>query len=189
MSAFWRLVFGLVLCVIVAGCVTTSKLSDKLSDTDWSSHRVTLQGIKRFEFQGRVAVVASEEGFSGGLQWVQRSDGSHIELEGPLGLGSFQVNIQKSGLVEGQDQLERQLGIALPLASLRYWVLGVPDPQLPSEETLAVNAMHLIALNQLGWVVSFSNYRRTNGINLPSRLEVLRDSFKLRLFISHWQIP
>jgi len=35
--------------------------------------------------------------------------------------------------------LQERLGVDLPLASLRYWILGVPDPDEPS--TVSRNAM------------------------------------------------
>ncbi|NCA24260.1 MAG: hypothetical protein EBS91_06570 [Betaproteobacteria bacterium] len=40
--------------------------------------------------------------------------------------------------------LEQQLGFTLPVESLRYWMLGVPDPHSLVEERIATDAIRWV---------------------------------------------
>jgi outer membrane lipoprotein LolB len=82
--------------------------------------------------------------------------------------------------------LERQLGFELPLASLRYWVLGVPDPAVGvDEERLSPDAPRLEALGQAGWQVAYRAYAG-DAAGLPRRIDAVRGLARLRLLVEQW---
>ena len=65
---------------------------------------------------------------------------SNLALDGPLGIGGLRVELEGEDLeiatsrgekLDGdaaRAELERRLGFALPLAELRWWLLGIPAP-------------------------------------------------------------
>ena len=65
---------------------------------------------------------------------------SNLALDGPLGIGGLRVELdgQEIGIETSRGEkldgdaaraeLERRLGFALPLAELRWWLLGIPAP-------------------------------------------------------------
>jgi outer membrane lipoprotein LolB len=129
------------------------------------------------------------------LDWRQRGAQSEVHLAGPLGVGSSVLRLDDAGLsVDGAPagaaalaQLQERLGFELPLARLRYWVLGVPDPGPPF--TLERNgddrALHLA---QAEWNIDYDRYSVEGGDWLPSRLELRRDDVRVRLVVEHWRL-
>ena len=84
--------------------------------------------------------------------------------------------------------LAERLGFDPPLAALRYWVLGVPDPSQPATESLDPALQRLTALTQDGWRVDYQSYMSANGEPLPARLTMRRDAVRVRLLVDDWQL-
>jgi outer membrane lipoprotein LolB len=154
----------------------------------WEARRGALQGWSGYDLRGRVAVAKGEDGFSGNLRWVQGPASTRLELDGPLGVGGARYEF-----AAGDDAaaLEQALGAPVPLASLRYWLLGVPDPDpaLVAQESLEQGGGRLAALRQAGWEIAYPRYARVAGsrLELPQRIEVRREGLRLRLWVDAWQ--
>jgi outer membrane lipoprotein LolB len=184
--------------LLAGGCATLPPPGDA---GDWPARREVLQALERWSLDGRIAVAAGEDGFSGGFDWVQAGEQADVELSGPLG-GSA-VNIHVDGdravvSVGGQDArpedaealLARYFGPGrtLPAGQMRYWLLGVPAPQVPAEETLGQD-LRLATLAQSGWQVRFDRYETVGTIALPARLEMTTEGLRLRVVVSEWRVP
>lgn len=158
--------------------------------SNWDDRRGELQALTRFDLQGRLAVASGEQGFSAALRWSQRSDRAHLEVDGPLGVGGLRVDLERGRLPDEavRAELEQRLGFALPLESLRYWMLGVPDPARAAEERRDADSPTLAALTQDGWTVLYTRYARVadGDYELPQRIEVTRESVRVRLLIERW---
>lgn len=135
-------------------------------------------------------MASNGEGFSGSWRWVQSAKRARLELEGPLGVGGVRLDFESESGVneESYAALEQQLGFALPVESLRYWILGVPDPNFTVDERLARDAPRLDSLAQRGWTVTFENYALVVGVDyeLPQRIEAHREALRVRLVIVGW---
>jgi len=166
---------------------------------DWPQRRAQLQQRADFTLKGRIAVAAGEEGFSAGLRWQQRDSEGLIELDGPFGVGGLRLQVRGEALqlttsrgerLDGdaaRGELERRLGFALPLESLRYWVRGVPDPSSAADERLDDAALRLAGLAQGGWIVDYAAYVEDPATGaLPRRLSAVRAGTRLRLVIEAW---
>jgi outer membrane lipoprotein LolB len=165
----------------------------------WEARRPQLQARAHFGLRGRVAVASGNEGFNASLRWIQ--DGAHsvLTLEGPLGVGGAQVTAsgnELSLITSRGEQLDSdaahaalasRLGFDPPLSSLRYWVLGVPDPALPAAEALDREAQRLSGLTQAGWRIDYTAYAAVGGEALPTRLTLRRDAVRVRLLVDDWQ--
>ncbi len=176
----------------LAGCASLISVQalPSLLPATWEARRATLQSWGRFESHGRVAIARDGEGFSGSWRWAQRPQRSTLELEGPLGVGGLRLDFDSDGAVDEASRLalEQQLGFVLPVESLRYWMLGVPDPREVGEERIAADAARLDSLQQKGWTVTFKNYAPVSGTDyeLPQRIEANRESLRVRLVIEGW---
>jgi outer membrane lipoprotein LolB len=165
----------------------------------WDVRRPQLQSLKHFQLRGRVAVASGGEGFNANLRWTQDGDHSQVMLEGPLGVGGAQLSAEGDELTVVTSQGERiesqaahaalaaRLGFDPPLTSLRYWVLGVPDPKQPASESLDAAQQRLSALTQDGWHVEYQSYVPAGGEALPARLTLQRDAVRVRLLVDDWQ--
>lgn len=180
------LLLGLVVLMGCAGLRAVA-LPDLELPLSWESRRSALQAWPGYDLRGRVAVARGDDGFSGALRWVQAGAKARLELDGPLGVGGARYDLDPAS-VDGAA-LEQALGVPVPVASLRYWLLGVPDPALAAEESLEVGAARLAALRQAGWSVVYARYAPVPGtrLELPQRIEVTREGVRLRLLVEGWQ--
>ena len=176
-------------CAALGGRSTAlPALPDVELPADWEARRSALQAWHGFDLRGRLAVARGEEGFSGNLRWLQEPVITRLEVDGPLGVGGARYEFPP-----GADPaaLEQALGVPVPLASLRYWLLGVPDPDpaLIAEEGVDADGGRLATLRQAGWDVSYPRYAPVAGtrFELPQRIEVRRDGLRIRLWVEAWQ--
>jgi outer membrane lipoprotein LolB len=183
---------------LIAGCRTAPPTLPP--SAAWEVRRPQLQAREHFQLKGRVAVAAGAEGFNATLRWTQDGDRSQLTLEGPLGVGGARLTASGNDmtLVTARGEvvdsaaahaaLAERLGFDPPIASLRYWVLGVPDPAQPASESLDPAQQRLTALTQDGWHVDFQSYMSANGEPLPARLTLRRDAVRVRLLVDDWQL-
>ncbi len=153
-------------------------------------------GARRWSLDGRIAVAAGEDGFSGGFDWVQTGERADVELSGPMGGSAMNIRVdgdravvsvggQDAGPEDAEALLARYFGPdrTLPAGQMRYWLLGVPAPQAPAEETLGADR-RLATLAQSGWQVRFDRYEAVGTIALPARLEMTTEGLRLRVVVS-----
>jgi len=183
--------------LLLAGCQTLSVPEPQ----DWPQRRASLQAIQQFQFNGRLAVAAGNEGFSAGLRWQQRQQRSELKLQSPLGFNAAQIDYDGGSLriigndgavLEGaaaESGLIDALGFAPPLPSLRYWLLGSSDPAaaVAAEEWLD-DMQRLARLAQDGWLIEYDEYQVVGGRWLPRRMTLHRDTVRVRLVINRWQL-
>ena len=187
---------AIAMLLAISGCQNLAPLPTAA----WPERRAALQAVERFQFNGQLAAATADQGFSAALRWQQQGKASEVSLRGPMGAGgallrfdgaSLQVTAADGTALQGDAahaELLRLLGFEPPLASLRYWLLGVPDPAQPAEESLD-GAQHLSRLRQSEWQVDYSDYVAAAGQWLPGRLALQRGTLRLKLHVSHWQLP
>jgi len=78
-------------------------------------------------------------------------------------------------------------GAPVPAGKLRYWMLGVPDPQSHSSETLD-DAQELISLEQRGWRVGYEGYGETEGAVLPHKVTMDGEGLRIKVIAEQWQV-
>lgn len=171
-----------------------------LPSASWSERRAALQAITTFQVHGQLAVATPSEGFSANMRWQQQGVASDLLLRAPLGLGGARLNFDGEQLhvtnsqgtqLQGagaQAELVRVLGFDPPLKSLRYWLLGTPDPASLATETLD-GTQRLAQLQQGEWQVDYSEYQQAAGLWLPRRVALHRGDLKVKLQLSNWQLP
>ena len=183
---------------VLAGCRTLPPAPPP--GASWEVRRPQLQALMHFRLRGRVAVAAGSEGFNANLHWTQDGARSEVTLEGPLGVGGAQLTATGDELTvvtargervesaAAHAELTARLGFDPPLSSLRYWVLGVPDPAQPATESLDPAQQRLSGLTQGGWQVQYQSYESAGDGALPARLTLQRDAVRVRLLVDGWQI-
>jgi outer membrane lipoprotein LolB len=188
---------GLALALALAGCQTVPV--SPAPRVAWSVRRPVLQTLSRFGLNGRVAVAVGNQGFNAGLRWTQAAAVTRIALTGPLGAGGVEVtadggdlsvvtsNGKRVGAAAARAELEDKLGFEPPLASLRYWVLGVPDPGAPASVQLD-SQERLTELTQGGWQIDYTAYMPVGAEWLPRLLTLHRPGVRVRMVVDGWQL-
>ena len=164
---------------------------------DWVARQSVLESVAGWEFSGRIGVSAGEEGFNGKVRWWQ--DGTHFRatVSGPLGAGTVRIEgdgqrvdlTDKQGevtqLQDAEIDLRLRYGWTIPVTSLRYWALGIPDPSVPATTELDDDGL-VRELQQGDWRVSFGQYRDGGGQLMPRRILAINADAKVRLVIDKW---
>lgn len=163
----------------------------------WAERRAELQVADHWRIEGRFAIAGVETGGSAGIRWQQAYAHSAISIFGALGAGAMRIELDGDRLhvetrggehIDGEQAsaaLAERLGTPLPLAQLRYWLLGVPAPGTESAEVVGDN-QRLASLSQEGWDVQFSEYSSISGDLLPARVEATHGKVRVKLRISRW---
>lgn len=186
----------LAFLTLASGCAARKSL--ELPDLgDWESRRLLLGQLDEWAFNGRIGVAAGDDGFSGSLRWVQAGDDFEATVSGPLGIGTVRLEgdgrsvqlTDKDGerivLEDAERDLYLRYGWTIPVRSLRYWALGIPDPALPAE-TLLGDDGQLERLLQGGWQVDITRYGDGGGQRMPTRLRAASDQTRVKLSIHSW---
>jgi outer membrane lipoprotein LolB len=183
--------------VALAGCRTVPVSGP--AAPPWDVRRPELQAREHFGLKGRVAVAAGAQGFNARLRWAQDGKRAQVALEGPLGAGAVHIDATGSDLDivtangarltsdAARAELNARLGFDPPLTSLRYWILGVPDPASPADETLDPARHHLTRLEQDGWRIDYGGYIAVGSEWLPARLTLERADVRVKLLVDDWQ--
>jgi outer membrane lipoprotein LolB len=183
----------------LAGCSTLQPATapPPSESAPWEVRRAALQARENFALTGRIAVATAQDGFNAKLRWQQQGKQSDLALDGPLGVGGVRITANGNSLkvlnAHGEQldseaakrEIESKLGFEPPIASLRYWVLGVPDPSSPADEMLD-DSKRLTWLKQDGWQVEYGAYSSVQGQSLPSRVNITREGVRVRLFVEDW---
>lgn len=165
----------------------------------WQAHRHQLAGLVQWTLTGRVALITPEEGWHASLHWRQRADAYRIRIAAPLGQGTVALQGSDQGVVlrttrhpqpiaapSAEQLLYRQLGWQVPVAGLRYWVRGIPDPAAVYEKVLDDRG-RLATLEQSGWQVEFLRYTRVGDYELPEKIFMRNGEFQVRMVVRTWQ--
>ena len=156
-----------------------------------------LVGVDRWQFRGRVGVKAGDEGFNGKLKYGQDNDEFQATISGPLGIGTVKLSGEGESvtltnnkgeitkLLDAEQDLRNLYGWTIPVASLRFWALGIPDP---STEAITVfdDEGLLSSMQQSGWTVTIGEYRDGGGQRMPRRVTAVNDDARVRLLIDDW---
>ncbi len=182
-----QLVVGL-LVLLVSGCSSVPTVPEPRYETQ---ARQSLYKLQRWSFDGRLAITGKNDAWSASVNWVHTVDDEKIKLAGPLGQGA--TFIQLSGnlvtidrgdnkpLTSTQPELfiNQQLGLFVPVQSLRYWVVGVPEPS--SRYNLTPTGF-----TQAGWLIDYKQTQPVDSRVMPYKISVSNEQLKLKLIIDQW---
>lgn len=196
-----RIPYVFVLAAALAGCAEISPLlvEQGTDQSTWEHRQQILNKLDLWTITGRVAVQSGQEGWSATLYWRQDREKYAMRFISPLGQGTYQLygdNRQVSLLTadnklfqasDAESLLMDNLGWSVPLHGLRYWVRGVPEPGIETENIIIDDEGRMTDLQQSGWRISISRYIELDGTDLPGKLFMSNDRFKLRIVVQDWK--
>ena len=178
-------VFALTLCALLIGGCASRPVKELPDLSSWQTRRAVLASQEEWEFAGRIAVSSGEDGFNGKLRWTQDQEQFNATVSGPLGIGTVRIEgagqravlTDKDGVRTELKNVEQELlyryGWTIPIESLRFWALGIPDPQADAQTELNEDDQ-LARLEQDGWLLTIPSYRSSSDQSLPHRLSAVK---------------
>ena len=188
---------ALLAAALLAGCATIPESVPLPAIDSWDTRTTVLGDLEDWQFRGRIAVKAGDEGFNGKFNWSQNGDAFNATVGGPLGMGTVRIEgdgrtvvlTDKDGvetvLQNAEVELQYRYGWTIPVGSLRYWALGIPDPGEPAITEVDDNGL-LLRLEQRNWVVEISRYREGGGQQMPRILSATNPDTRVRMVIDRW---
>jgi len=186
--------FALSCCAVLAACVTARR--EPKPAPAWEQRVAELQRLQDWQLDGRAAAAVGTQGWQATLHWTQHGDSAEVHMAGPFGIGAVVLKRTAAGLslngaAPGPDvlaQVQDKLGFELPIDQLRYWLIGVPDPDAAAQ--LQRNAQDRAAqLIQSDWTVDYDRYMPFGQDVLPAHLSLSREGVRVRIAIDRWLSP
>lgn len=176
--------------LLLSACATTPPTTQ----APYESHsRQALYSLQYWSFEGRLAINKQKESWQANINWQHSPDKELIKLSGPLGQGATLIELTDNlvtinrgdGKVQSSSQIEafinQQLGLFVPVQSLRYWVIGLPEKQLKVTESET-------GFYQAGWLVEYKQMQTVDTQLIPKKINVMNTQVKLKLIIDQWDL-
>lgn len=189
---------ALVVLVLLSGCAGTPRNAVDLPDiSSWEMRQQILGSVEHWQFRGRIGVKAGDDGFNAKFNWTQDGDDFDATVSGPLGIGTVLIegngnritltdkDGEKTVLDNPELDLWHRYGWTIPVNSLRFWALGIPDPDLPVD-TEFDDEGRLSRMEQSRWNVDIGAYREAAGQVMPRRLTATNPDTRVRMVIDRW---
>jgi outer membrane lipoprotein LolB len=195
-----RLLLLSIAVSLLNACTQLPKIDSGLKTQLWLEHQLTAGGIQSWNIKGRVAVKNDKESGTVTLLWDQFISNYELRFIAPLGQGTYILTGTPNGVVmkgpkdlilmaETPEQILRKgLGWDVHLDGLKYWVRGLPEPDIKYSELLLDDKGRLTNMEQSGFNVSVSRYTDLDGVSLPEKLTIKSDNIKLKVIIQNWEI-
>jgi len=158
-----------------------------------------LYSVNAWKLEGRIAVKAGDEGWNANLFWEHEGGQDRLRIYGPFSQGAVSIIVQSdlvyinegNGVVtrssDPDDLLKKKLGFAVPLRSLRYWVLGLPAPDIDYQAKVDAEG-GFTGFEQQAWVLGFENFEKVANFIMPQKITILGNVVRLKLVVDEFVI-
>jgi outer membrane lipoprotein LolB len=150
-----------------------------------------LQNQKSWRLEGRLSLVNEKDSISAAINWRHQPENDQIELTGPLSQGRVVITVTPGGVkVDDGDTpheyqgdvntvVSLQLGVDMPVTALRFWVLGVNDPDWPVVEQVG-------GFDQQGWLIRYKEMQGSGSGLLPKKISAEKEKTRIKLIVDQW---
>ncbi len=152
-----------------------------------------LYSKKSWAFEGRMAIQSDAESFSADINWRHGLSGDSVELSGPLGQGRVVISVLAEEIVvdDGDRRVHytqspesvfyRYFGVSVPVLALRFWFLGLIEPNQSYKEVKQGFIQHR-------WQVVYKQMQIAEGTLLPRKIVIEKTNTKIKLIIDRWKL-
>jgi outer membrane lipoprotein LolB len=197
------------LALLLTGCAELPVLlgSDNNADQEdleirraWQGHQNRITKIKEWTLTGKVGIQTEQESWNAGIRWRQTGNDYEIRLIAPFGQGTyelqgndtvFSMRTPDNQIIQADSPetlMQKTLQWSAPVRDLVYWVRGIPAPD-KSLSGLRLDAQSLLLdMQQSDWRISVLRYLQSTAGQLPGKLFIQNEHYKIRLVISKWDI-
>jgi outer membrane lipoprotein LolB len=180
-----------LLLVITLSVSCTNPIIKPVNDQYHLTDRTPFYTLNKWSFKGRLALSNTQKSLTINIEWRHTEDKEILKLSGPLGQNAMLITLTEQLVILNQGNgkiqqstkintfIKQQLGIAIPVQSLRYWVLGLTHPN--KKFTALADGF-----KQQHWIVQYTDMQSIDQQWMPRKLTALKDKIRLKLIIDHW---
>lgn len=179
-------------------------------ETVFAQRQIDFTSQNTWQYSAKVGVVADKVREQANIVWRFSDQANEVRLFGPLGAGQIKLEFDQYGVqlsdkngvihrgmasegVSAESLLSDISGLPIPIDALAYWLFVLPTPQHVFEYQLNEQG-NIAVLKQLGWQISYSDYRDYAGNFLPRLLTASRtnssdktQTVTVKLITKEWQ--
>lgn len=193
----------LILVVLaLAACTTTAPKIEPAVNADlaWEKRKSFLYQHPEWVAHLSLVGVTEQEKFKTRIIWEQQRDGYQIKLRDFIGRtvaliegSSDKVVVKTSKGERYEDQNAETLiyglfGLRIPVAGMRYWLRGVPQPNAEYIDLLLRADGLAQNMRQSGWQLSYQNYADQEPVSLPTRAVFEYEDLALTVNVARWEL-
>jgi outer membrane lipoprotein LolB len=190
----------LMMSLLLAACAFVPAPPTKQMPTpQWLERQAKLEKITSWHINGALAIrSADHQSLNANYDWRQQGSHYQFTLAGAKSTAElFSANNHAKIIsqkhrhpihasADANSLLSAELGWHLPMASLQYWIRGLPAPHSHANKQFS-QYHRLIRLVQENWLITYHDFVRVNGIDLPQHITLESGDNKIKLLIQHWQ--
>lgn len=166
----------------------------------FAARQAEAAAISGWTLRGRSAVSAHGRGWNGTVHWQQDGESMDLRFMAPLGAGTVRISGTPGAMhIQGSDgtdfltddpetDLVRYLGVSVPVAAMRWWLLGVPVPGLGLAGLELDAAGRALRIDQAGWSVTYPRYAEYDGRVLPGIVVAEDGITRVRLVVDRFAV-
>ena len=156
-----------------------------------------------WRINGRISIINEQENWYAKFNWLQQKQNFQISFTGPLGETELQISQINNHILlktpsgeSTSDDLEQLLfqktGWKFPVTSLRYWLQGLPNPDIVSQ--VNYNEQQYISdIFQSGWHIQYPKRMQVEqssgtSVVLPKKIIAMEQNVKIKLIITAWHL-
>lgn len=188
------LVSSLSACISVTHVPTTEEVEQV-----WDARANYLYQQESWEAHLSLVGITDQQKFKTRVVWNQQSDDYQIKLRDFIGRtiaiidGSpleVVAKTSKGQRYQGDDAeslIDELFAINIPVTGMRYWLQGLPVPDVEVDQLLFNDEGLAQTLNQQGWKISYPYYVSNKPYKMPSQVLLEYEDIKLTAKISQWK--
>ncbi|PLR37383.1 lipoprotein localization factor LolB [Chimaeribacter californicus] len=190
--------------VLLAACSLTAPRGPATSpdSPQWKQHQQQVQQLSTYQTRGAFAYLSDRQKVYANFFWQQSSPTHYrLLLTNPLGSTEMELRVQNSvaqlTTKDGkqyvsdnpEEMLQKLTGMAIPLNSLRQWMLGLPGDatDFTLDDRYRLSAL-TYSQNGTAWKVEYAGYNEEVTPALPSSLTLTQGEQRIKLKMNRWTL-
>lgn len=177
---------AIALSIVLAGCIAAVEKDSAATKRKIERQEQALAAVENWYIQGKLAYRSGSEGGSGTIVWKRIGDSHKIDIFGGFGSNHLRIteNADTATLADANgaraegkyaiELLARHTGWRLPPNKLDAWIIGAPSRSYATEQKWS-NFGYLTSFVQDEWIVHYSDYQYTSGLNVPARIQIVEN--------------
>jgi outer membrane lipoprotein LolB len=178
-----------VVLLLLSSCVPLTPIPS------WPAHQ-----LNYWQLNGRIVISTPNESWTAKVHWQQNGSSYQLRLNTPLGQGAILLEGNDNGVImhtadnqvftasDPDTLVTKVLKLNIPVSGLHFWIRGLPMPK-PAPQWYYFNEKgYLHRLRQKGWEIEYERYDKFQDINLPTKILLENNQFKVKIAISSWNL-
>ena len=195
-----KIILFFAILLLISACSSIPEIDTDLQLRQWQRHQALINKIESWNIKGRAAIQNENNSATFFFHWDQFNTDYELRFISSLGQGTYLLKGTKDGVVmktpknkvftsdTSENLIREKIGWDINLTGLKYWVRGVPEPNVKYSQLLLDEKGRLKDMKQSGFFISVMRYTDEENISLPEKLFIRNNNIQLRLVIQKWEI-